>query len=171
MIVVIIIGIILFVVLAIVWNTFIGNVKNRAKQSILKDTPFSNSAMNNTAEGILGKRATNKFLEEYGNIYTEDSIKERFKEIGEHLVKQESMSNFSEKVNTKMQKDSKLLKIQQAQITRVNIMSYAKNILTAFVVYDTGRDEYMITIQTVLDSNGISEVRNYSIQKGVATGF
>ena len=35
MVVVIIIGIILFVVLAIVWNTFIGNVKNRAKQSIL----------------------------------------------------------------------------------------------------------------------------------------
>lgn len=167
----IIVGIILFMIIAIVLSTVLGNLRNRATQTILKDTPFSNSAINKTTENVLGKRATKKFLEEHGNIYTEESIKDYFVEAGRHLINKESMSEFSEKVVEKMNNDSKLNKLQQAQITRVSIMSYARNILTVFVVANDGRDEYMITMYSSVNANGVASIDKYTIQKGVAVGF
>ena len=166
----IVIMIILFIIIIVI-GIAIGNLKNRATQTVLKNTPFSSSAINGATEDLLSKRAKNKFYEEYGNIYTEESLKEYFKKVGDNLIKQESMKEFSEKVNEKMSKDAKLQKLQQAQFKKFCIMSYSRNILTIFITYDTGRDEYRISINSTVDSNGISKIQNYMIQKGVATGF
>ncbi|MBP3707670.1 MAG: hypothetical protein J6J36_03585 [Clostridia bacterium] len=168
---IVIIGIIIFLVIVIVISTILGNLKNRAMQTVLKDTPLSSSAMSKTTESILGKKATKKFLEEYGNIYTEENLKSYLCEIGQNLINNQSMDIFSQKVIDKMGSDAKLNKLRQSQITRVSVMSYARNVLTSFVVVSNGRDEYMISIYSDVDANGISSVKDYRIQKGVAVGF
>lgn len=167
----IIIIMILIFVIVIAASIALGKLKNRAMQTVLKDTPLSDSAIHKTAQNVLGKKATKKFLEEYGNKYTEESIKSYLMEIGQHLINKDSMSTFSQKVIEKMMNDAKLSKLQQAQVVRASIMSYARNILTSFVVVSNGRDEYMITVYAEVDGSGISSIKDYRVQKGVAVGF
>lgn len=167
---IVIIMIFIFVIV-IAASIALGKVKNRAMQTVLKDTPFSDSAIHKTTQNVLGKKATKKFLEEHGNKYTEESIKSYLMEIGQHLINKDSMSIFSQKVEEKMISDAKLSKLQQTQIVRASIMSYARNVLTSFVVVSNGRDEYQITIWADVDGSGISSIKDYRLQKGVAVGF
>ena len=59
----IVIMIILFIIIIVI-GIAIGNLKNRATQTVLKNTPFSSSAINGATEDLLSKRAKNKFYEE-----------------------------------------------------------------------------------------------------------
>lgn len=163
--------IILIFIIIIAASIALGKVKNRAMQTVLKDTPFSDSAINKTTQNILGKKATKKFLEEHGNKYTEESINTYLMEIGQHLINKDSMDVFSQKVTDKMMNDAKLSKLQQAQFSRVCIISYARNVLTWFVVGNDGKDEYQITVWANVDESGIRSIKEYRVQKGVAVGF
>lgn len=150
-------------------NIKINNLKYRAKQHILKDTGISSADINATINSGVEKKQLQKFLED-NTDFTEESIKDLLKEYTVQLINRNSIDEFSETTNEKMQKDSKLEKIKNMQFRRVNIMNYGNSKLNAVVVYTDNRDEYNIYLICDVIDNKI-KLDKYRISKGAVVGL
>lgn len=161
--------IILFFAGLIFVNIKINDFKYRAKQQVLRNTGVSSADINAGVTSIFEKKCLEKFLEEHPS-FTEESIKDLFRHYTEHIINKNSIDEFSESVNEKLVKDSKLEKLQTMEFKRVNINSYNKSIINAIVVYTDNRDEYNIYLNcTILDEK--IKLDRYQIVKGAVVGF
>lgn len=165
-------GFIIFI-LVIVVITFISiklsNFKYRAKQEILKGTGISSSEINSGITGTFEKKHLGSFLNEHPN-YTEESIKELIKQYATSIISKDSISEFSEEVCKKMQKDSKIEKLQSMQFKRINITGYNSQRLNAMAVYTDNKDEYNMYLIFNILGNEI-QLMKYQISKGSVVGL
>lgn len=161
--------IILFFVGFIFINIKINNFKYRAKQQVLKNTGISSSEINASITGSFEKKHLQKFLTEYPN-YTENSIKELLKNYTVELFNRNSIDEFSQTVYEKMQKDSKLEKMQTMEFKRTNINYYNNSTLSAIVVYSDNKDEYNVFLTCSILGEKI-QLDKYQISKGAVVGF
>ena len=161
--------IMLFLVGFIFINIKINDLKYRAKQQVLRNTGISSSDINAGITGSFEKKHVQKFLEEHPN-YTEESIKELLKNYTVQIFNKNSMNEFSESVYEKMQKDSKLEKMQKMEFKRTNINYYGNSKLSAIVVYTDNRDEYNVFLTCSILGERI-QLDKYQISKGAVVGF
>ena len=150
-------------------NTKLGDLKHRATQQVLKNTGISSSEIESKVEGSVEKRHLKKFLEE-NESFTEESIRELLKQYTMKLINRDSINEFSQTVYEKMQKDSKLDKMQNMQCVRASINYYGKPKLNAIVVYTDNRDEYNIYLYCSMLGERI-QLDKYQISKGSVIGF
>lgn len=160
----------ILIIAAIVFiNIKISNFKYRAKQEVLKGTGISSSEINTGLTNTFEKKYLNKFLDEHSN-YTEESFKEFIKQYATSLINKEPTNEFNENVCTKMQKDSKLEKLQTMQFKRINITKYNGKNLVVMAVYTDNRDEYNMYLVFDIIGEKMQLIR-YQISKGVVVGF
>lgn len=160
----------ILIIAAIVFiNIKISNFKYRAKQEVLKGTGISSSEINTGLTNAFEKKYLNKFLDEHSN-YTEESFKEFIKQYATSLINKEPINEFNENVCTKMQKDSKLEKLQTMQFKRINITKYNGKNLVVMAVYTDNRDEYNMYLVFDIIGEKMQLIR-YQISKGVVVGF
>lgn len=145
------------------------DIRHRAKQTILKDTAFSSSNINAEIQNNLEKKQLEKFLNEHPE-YTEEKIKDLLLQYAEQLINQNDLKVFTDGVNTKMQKDPKLIKMQDMKFQRINISHYANQKLTALLIYTDNRDEYNLILNNIVREDDII-LEQYQISKGVAVGM
>lgn len=161
--------IVLFFIGAVFINSKIGNLKYRAEQHILKDTGISSSDISAGFTGSLEKKHLQKFLQEHPN-FTEESIKNLLRQYTDNILNKSSLDEFSRTVCEKIQKDSKLDKMQNMEFRRANINYYGNSKLNAIVVYTNNKDEYNIYLYcSMLDDKIILD--KYQISKGAVVGF
>lgn len=161
--------IILFVAGLIFINIKINDFKYRAKQQVLKNTGISSSDINAGITGSFEKKHLQKFLEEHPN-YTEESIKELLKNYTVQIFNKNSINEFSQIVYEKMQKDSKLEKMQSMEFKRTNINYYGNSKLGAIIVYTDNKDEYNVYLTCSILGERI-QLDKYQISKGAVVGF
>lgn len=162
--------IILFFVGLIFLSIKISNLKHRATQHILKNTGISSSEINAGFTSSFEKKHLENFLKDYPN-YTEDSIKELLKQYTIELFNRNTINEFSSQVNEKMQKDSKLEKMQSMEYRRTTINNYSKSKFYAIVVYADTKDEYNVFLNcSMLDADKV-QLDKYQISKGSVIGF
>ena len=147
----------------------INNLKYRAKQHILKNTGISSSEINAGITNAFEEKHVKKLISEHPN-FTEESLKDNLKEYTENLFNRNSISQFSQTVNEKIQKDSKLDLMQTMQFVRCNINYYANSKLSAIVTYTDNRDEYNIYLNCSIIEEQI-QLERYQISKGAVVGF
>ena len=163
---VIIVGVI---ALFIFINVKISNFKYRAKQQVLKNTGISSSDINAGITGSFEKKHMEKFLSEHPE-FTEESNKDLLKQYTVQIFNRNSINEFSQSVYEKMQKDSKLEKMQTMEFRRANINYYGNQKLNAIVVYTDNRDEYNVYLNCSILGNRI-QLDKYQISKGAVVGF
>lgn len=147
----------------------IHNLKYRAKQQLLKNTGISSSDINAGINGSFEKKYLQKFLDENPN-YTEESIKELLKNYTVQIFNRNSINEFSQTVYEKINKDSKLEKMQLMEFRRTNISYYGNSKLNAIVVYTDNRDEYNVYLTCSMIDEKI-QLEKYQISKGAVVGF
>lgn len=168
-------GFVLFLIIVLIFagiifiNIKMSNLKYRAEQHVLKNTGVSFSDINAGITGNFEKKHLKKFLEENPS-YTEESIKDLLKEYTVQIFNRNSISEFSEEVCEKMQKDSKIEKLQSMEFKRANINYYSDLKLKAIVVYTDNRDEYNVYLTCSVIDN-IVKLDKYQITKGSVVGF
>lgn len=166
-------GFILIIILFFVGICFVSfkvnKLKDRAKQQILKGTGFSSSEINATVMNGLEKKKLEKFLADNPN-FTEESVKETFKNFANQIINRNPISEFDEKVCEQMQKDSKLEKMQGMQFVRVNISHYDQSKVIAIVFFTDNKDEYNMTISCIKQGDELKVVY-YAVQTGATVGF
>ena len=168
-------GFIIFIVIALIFvgfifiNIKIGDLKYRAKQQVLKNTGISSSDINAGITGNFEKKHLQKFLEEHPN-YTEESIKDLLRQYTVQIFARNSINEFSQTVYEKMQKDSKIDKMQTMEFKRTNISYYGDSKLNAIVVYTDNRDEYNVYLNCRILDNRV-QLDKYQISKGAVVGF
>lgn len=160
---------VVFIVGFIVINIKIGNLKYRASQQILRNTGISSSDINAGISENFEKKALQRFLSEHSE-YTEDSIKELLKQYTFQIFNRNPIDEFSQEVCKKIQKDSKLNKMQNMEFKRININYYQKPKLLAIVVVTDNKDEYNITLTCKVLEDKI-QVESYRIDQGAVLGF
>ena len=160
---------VVFIVGFIVINVKIGNLKYRASQQILKNTGTSSSDINEGISESFEKKALQRFLSEHPE-YTEDSIKELLKQYTFQIFNRNLIDEFSQEVCKKIQKDSKLNKMQNMEFKRININYYQKSKLLAIVVVTDNKDEYNIMLICKVIEGKI-HVESYRIDHGAVLGF
>lgn len=165
----IIIVIVLIFVGFIFINIKLGDLKHRATQQVLKNTGISSSNIASGVEGSVEKRHMKKFLEENPN-FTEESIRDLLKQYTVQIINRDSINEFSQTVYEKMQKDSKLDKMQNTQFVRASINYYGNQKLNAIVIYTDNRDEYNIYLYCSILGERI-QLDKYQISKGAVVGF
>lgn len=161
--------VIAFVVVFIFINIKINGLKERAKQQILRNTGISSSDINASINSGFEKKQLENFLAEHIN-YTEDSIKEILRQYATQIFNRISINEFSQEVCEKMEKDSKLDKMQTMQYVRTNILKYGNSKLNTCVVFSDTKDEYIIYLFCNIIQEKI-QVENYRISKGAMLGF
>ncbi len=168
-------GFIVFLVIALIITGFlfinmkIGNLKYRATQHVLKNTGASSSNINAEITGGLEKKHLQKFLEEHPS-FTEESIKDLLNQYTIQIFKRNAINEFSQAVYEKMQKDSKLDKMQSMEFRRTYISHYGNSKLNAVVVYTDNKDEYEVYLTcSILDDR--VQLDRYQILKGAVVGF
>lgn len=150
-------------------NIKIGNLKYRAKQHVLKNTGASSADISAGITEGFEKKRLQKFLEENPS-FTEESIKNLLKQYTIQIFNRNSVTEFSQTVCEKMEKDSKLGKMQTMEFRRTNITYYANSKLNAVVVYTDNKDEYEVYLNcTIL--GGKIQLDRYQISKGAVVGF
>ncbi len=147
----------------------LNDLKYRATQQILKNTGISSSDINAEFSNGFEKRHLHKFLDEHPN-FTEESLKDILKQYSIQILNRHSINEFSQEVYEKMQKDSKIDKVQSMEFKRVNINSYADETLKAIVIYTDNRDEYNMFLNCSILGNNI-RLNKYQISKGEVVGF
>lgn len=147
----------------------LNDLKYRATQQILKNTGISSSDINAEFSNGLEKRHLQKFLDEHPN-FTEESLKDILKQYSIQILNRNSINEFSQEVYEKMQKDSKIDKVQSMEFKRVNINSYTNETLKAIVIYTDNRDEYNMFLNCSILGNNI-RLNKYQISKGEVVGF
>lgn len=166
---------IVFLIIALIFvgfifiNIKINNLKYRAKQQVLKNTGISSSDINAGITGSLEKRHLQKFLEEHPS-FTEESVKDLLKQYTIQIFNKNSINEFSQAVYEKMQKDSKLDKMQSMKFSRTNINYYENSKLNAIVVFTNNRDEYNVYLTCSILGDRI-QLDKYQISKGAVVGF
>ncbi len=150
-------------------NIKISNLKHRGRQEILRNTGISSSAINASLTESLEKKHLQSFLKEHP-IFTEDSIKELLKKYAIEIIKQNSIEEFSQLVNEKIQKDSKIQKLVEMKIERVNINYYKEPKLNAVVIFTDNKDEYNMFLNCTLINDKL-HLDRYQIAKGAVVGF
>lgn len=150
-------------------NVTISNLKYRAKQQVLRNTGISSSDINVGITGSFEKKHLQNFLAEHPN-HTEESIKELLKNYTLQIFNRNSINEFSQAVYEKMQKDSKLEKMQAMEFSRTNINYYGNSKLGAIVVYTDNRDEYNVYLTCSILGERI-QLDKYQISKGAVVGF
>lgn len=158
-----------FIVIYIFIQVKINNLKYRAKQHILKDTGISSSNINEEITKGMEKKQLEKFLAENSN-FTEESIKDLLKQYTVQMFNRNQINEFSQIVCEKIQKDSKMDKMQSMEFRRVNINHYSNGKLCAIVVYTDNRDEYNVYLYCSVVENEI-QLDKYQINKGAVVGF
>ncbi len=158
-----------FIVGAIFINVKMSNLKYRASQQILKNTGISSSDINAGITGSLEKKHLQKFLAEHPN-FTEDSVKELLKEYTFQIFNRNIINEFSQEVCNKMQKDSKLDKMQTMEFKRTNINYYGNSRLNAIFVVTDNKDEYNVNLTCSISDDKI-QVESYRITEGAVLGF
>lgn len=161
--------IIVFFIAVIFINIKISNLKYRAKQHILKDTEFSSSSINANIQDSFEKKYLQKLLIEHQN-FTEESIKEILKGYTNQIFNRNPINEFTQEVCEKIQKDSKLEKMQNMEFRRVSINSYYNSTLIASVVYTDNKDEYNVYLTCNILGDKI-QLEKYKISKGTVIGF
>jgi uncharacterized protein YneF (UPF0154 family) len=163
----------LAVVLGVVGFLFItfkiSDLKYRAGEQILQNTGISSSELSNKFAGTVEKKQMKKFLDENPN-YTDESIKELLKQYTDQIIHRNTNENFTQAVCDKMQKDSKLDKLQEMEYRRINLVGYNNSKLTATAVYADKRDEYDFQIKCQI-VNGKILVESYQSYRGAALGL
>lgn len=168
-------GFVIFIVIALILAGFIfirikmNNLKYRAKQQMLKNTGISSSDINAGITGKFEKKHLQKFLEEHPS-FTEESIKDLLKQYTIQMFNRNLINEFSQVVCEKIQKDSKLDKMQAMEFRRTNINYYGNSRLNAIVVYTDNRDEYNVYLNCSISGDKI-QLDKYQISKGVAVGL
>ncbi len=147
----------------------LGNLRSRAKQQILRNSGISSSDLDKTFTEGIEKKYLEKFLKEHPN-YTEESIKNLIKGYAEQMIQKDTSGEFCQKLVEKIQKDSKLEKMQGMQFVRANVQYYANSMLSMRVVYSDNRDEYNFSMTyNVIDDE--FKLERYEISKGAILGF
>lgn len=159
----------LFFALLIFISIKISDLKHRATQHILKNTGISQSDITAGINSGFEKKYLEKFLEEHTN-YTEDTIKDLFKQYTVQIFNRNAIAEFGEKVFEKMQTDSKLDKMKDMEFRRANISYYSNSRLGAMVIYTDGKDEYNVLLSCNIIGDKI-QVEKYQINKGAVVGF
>lgn len=165
----VILFIVLFFIGIIFINVKISNLKYRAKQQVLKNTGLSSSDINTGINNSFEKKHLQNFLKDYPK-YTEESIKNILQQYTVQIFNRNSISEFSQAVNEKIQKDSKLEKMQTMQFRRANINYYSSSKLGAIVVYTDNKDEYNVYLNCTILGETI-KLDKYQIAKGAVVGF
>lgn len=147
----------------------ISDLKYRAGQQILKNTGISSSDINAGITESFEKKHLQKFLEENPS-FTEESIKNLLQRYTTQIFNRNSINEFSQVVYEKMQKDTKLDKIQTMEFRRTNINYYGNSKLNAIVVYTDNRDEYNVYLNCSILGNRV-QLDKYQISKGAVVGF
>ena len=160
---------ILFFAVLLFISIKLGNLKQRAKQHVLKNSGLSTSDFSAGIASSFEKKHLEKFLSEFPS-FTEESLKDLLKQYSVQLFNRNEMNEFSQNVNEKMQKDSKLDKMQTMEFRRTTISYYAASKLNATVVYTDNRDEYELFLGCTMVDNQI-QVDSYRISKGAIVGF
>lgn len=150
-------------------STKINNLKYRAKQHILKNTGLSSSDINAGINNVFEGKQLEKFLLEHPD-FTEESIKDLLKKYTIHIFDRSSINEFSQSVYEKLQKDSKLDKMQTMEFVRCNINYYGHSKLNAIVIYTDNKDEYNVYLNCSILGNRI-QLDSYQISKGAVVGF
>ena len=125
-------GVILLLAVVLVFAGFmfiiikIANLKYRAQQHILKNTGISSSDICAGITGSMGKKYLQKFLYDYPS-FTEESIKDLLKQYTVQIFNKNSIDEFSQAVCEKIQRDSKLDKMQSMEFRRANITYYGNS--------------------------------------------
>lgn len=161
--------IILIIVGFIFINAKINNLKYRAKQQVLKNTGISSSDINASITGSFEKKHLERFLADNPN-FTEESIKDLLRQYTVQLFNRNLVSEFSETVCEKIQKDSKLEKMKTMEFKRANINYYSNSKLRAIVVYTDNKDEYNVGLACSILGEKI-QLDRYQISKGEVVGF
>lgn len=157
------------IIVGVFINIKISNFKYRARQEVLKGTGASSSEINTGLTSAFEKKHLNKFLSEHPN-YTEENFRKFIKQYSEHVISREPTNEFSEDVCKKMQKDSKIEKLQSMQFRRANITFYNSQRLNAIAVYTDNKDEYnMYLVFNILGEE--MQLVKYQISKGAVVGF
>lgn len=159
----------LFVAGFIFINIKISNLKERTRQQILRNTGISSSDINAGVSSTFEKKYLQNFLADHPN-YTEESVKELFRNYTVQIFNRNSINEFSLAVYEKMQKDSKLEKMQTMEFRRSNISYYFNSKLNALVVYSDNKDEYNVYLACSVLGEKI-QVDRYQISKGAILGF
>lgn len=158
-----------FAALFIFVNIKISNFKYRAKQQVLKNTGISSSDINAGVISNFEKKYLEKFLAEHTE-FTEEKIKDLLRKYTIELFSRNSINEFSQVVYEKMQKDTKLEKMQTMEFRRANIIYYNNEKLNATVVYTDNKDEYNVYLDCTILENKI-QLDKYEISKGAVVGF
>ena len=159
----------LFLALLVFISIKISNFKYRATQHILKNTGISQSDITAGINSGFEKKYLEKFLEEHAS-YTDESIKDLFKQYTVQIFNRNAIPEFGEKVCEKMQTDSKLDKLKDMEFRRANISYYSNSKLGAMIIYTDGKDEYNVTLSCNIMEEKI-QVEKYQINKGAVVGF
>lgn len=168
-------GFLIFIIIALIFAGFIfinikiSNLKYRAEQQVLKNTGISSSDISAGINGSFEKKHLQKFLEEHPS-FTEESIKDLLRQYTIQIFNRNSINEFSQVVYDKMQRDSKLDKMQTMEFRRTNINYYGNSKLNAIVVYTDNRDEYNVYLNCSILGNRI-QLDKYQISKGAVVGF
>lgn len=160
---------ILFLVALLFISTKVGNLKHRATQHVLRNSGISSSEISAGFSSNIEKMHLEKFLRDFPN-FTEDSLKNSFKQYSIHLFNKNPINEFSQNVNEKMQKDSKLDKMQNMEFKRTTVDYYSSSRLNITVVYSDNRDEYELFFDCTIVENQF-KITNYKISKGAVLGF
>lgn len=161
--------IVLFFAGLIFINIKINDLKYRAKQQVLRNTGISSSDINATISSGFEKGHLERLMKDYPS-FTGESIKEILGKYAGHILNRDSINEFSQTVYEKMQKDSKIDKLQTMEFKRTGINYYANSKLRAVVIYTDNKDEYNVYLDCSILGERV-QLDKYQIMKGEALGF
>ena len=167
--IIIIVVLLLVIGIGVFIKVKINNTVYRGKQQMLNKVGIGNASVNQSMDQGLEKIALNRLLQQNPNM-TEQYVKDTLYNYSMQIISRQNNPMFSDKVITSMQHDKRLDLMIGMQFVRVNVLSYMNNFLYAVVIYTDGRDEYQISINAIINSNGLF-VDNYSSKRGDVVGL
>lgn len=166
---VIIIIVVILLAIGFFINLKIDNLKYRAEQHILKDTPFNRANIDETTDKAIGGELVKKVLADYPN-YTQETLGDLFSQCAESIRNRNVIEIMSEKVTQKMENDKKIEILAQKQYKRMSITAYGRGRLNVSIIYADTRDEYNLSLFFKIQENTLL-LDEYVIQKGNMLGF
>ena len=162
-------GIILFFAILIFIAVKVDNIKRRAVETMLKDTPLSASNRSNFRSSAQESMFMKNFLDKHPE-YTEESLKELIKNYADQIINKNVIPEMEEKVTTKMQNDNKLDKLLNMEFVRTNLVAYINDCFTGTATFSDGKDEYELNI-CIQEKEKQLKIVSYRIGKGIELGF
>lgn len=147
----------------------VDNIKRRAVETMLKDTPLSASNRSNFRSSAQESMFMKNFLDKHPE-YTEESLKELIKNYADQIINKNVIPEMEEKVTTKMQNDNKLDKLLNMEFVRTNLVAYINDCFTGTATFSDGKDEYELNI-CIQEKEKQLKIVSYRIGKGIELGF